>query len=99
MTLTHFLTAAYHVDMEMLVLLILLMTLDKNSDLNQKLRSALNFYRENRELITMLAGTVNAKAGAEPASAEKSAHKESRPSEEKVDSMKILEEYLKRSAV
>ena len=99
MTRTHFLTAAYAVRMEILVLLLLLTSLDKDSDITGKLRSALAFYRENRELITMLTGAVNA---AQPAAAtgKESADKttESRPSE-KVDSLKILEEYLSRSAV
>ena len=102
---THFLTAAYAVCMEMLVLLLVLTSLDKNSDLSEKLRSALSFYRENRELITMFANTVNAAPAAANASAEESApsqqgaeQKESRP-QGGIDSMKILEEYLKRSAV
>ena len=86
--------------MEILVLLLLLTSLDKDSDLTGKLRSALAFYRENRELITMFAGSMNASQPASPASATESAEKtkESRPSE-KVDSLKILEEYLSRSAV
>ena len=87
--------------MEMLVLLLILTSLEKNSDLSEKLRSALSFYRENRELISMFANTVNAapSAGAapDPAPAQSGEKKESRP--QGADSMKILEEYLKRSAV
>lgn len=92
--------------MEMLVLLLVLTSLDKNSDLSEKLRSALAFYRENRELIAMFANAAGAAPAAGAASAEQQQaspvqeeeKKESRPREE-FDSVKILEEYLKRSAV
>lgn len=93
---TGFLTAAYHNGMETLLLLFVLSTLDKNTDLKQTLESFLRFYRENRDLVAMLAGGL----GGAPAKTERSEpQKESRPPERENDSMKILEEYLKRSSV
>ena len=96
---TGFLTAAYDNGMEPLLLLFVLSTLDKNNDLKHTLESFLRFYRENRELITMLAGKDG--AGKPPAKepepcAEK---KESRPPVRENGSMKILEEYLNRSSI
>ena len=40
--------------MEMLLLLFLFSTLDKNSNLKETLQSFLGFYRETRDLISML---------------------------------------------
>jgi hypothetical protein len=103
MTGTQFLTAAYDKTMEILVLLVLLMTLDKNSDLTAKLRSALTFYRENRELIQMVSTAAGMKpTGAEPAHAEpkrETRNEKESPAPQGTDSLKILEEYLKRTAV
>ena len=74
--------------------------MDNNSDFICKLRSALQFYRENRELIAMFQGASNRPAPPPPPVDEKcEEEKESRPSDGKIDSMKILEEYLKRAAV
>ena len=74
--------------------------MDNNYELICKLRSALQFYRENRELINMLRGMTEQGQNAQPKPREEHEDKkESRPQEERVDSMKILEEYLKRSAV
>ena len=101
MTGTIFLTAAYHVRMEMLILLLLLSTLDKNNDLTAKLRGALNFYRENRELLQMMA-TMSAAppSGTTPPPEQKpEQEKTSRHAEGSADSMKLFEEYLKRTAV
>lgn len=89
--------------MEMLALLLILTSLEKNSDLPQKLRSALAFYRENKELITMFANAANGAPSAggapNPAPPQSGEKKESRPSGERVDSLKILEDYLSRAAV
>ena len=95
---TGFLTAAYDNGMEPLLLLFVLSTLDKNNDLKQTLQSFLRFYRENRELVAMLAGKDGGSKPAQPSEpcAEK---KESRPPVRENDSMKILEEYLNRSAM
>ncbi len=86
--------------MEIIVVLLLLTSLDNNSELSQKLRSALDFYRQNRELITMFTNSAAAKK-TPPSREEESGgeKKESRTPEETSDSMKILEEYLKRAAV
>lgn len=85
--------------MEMLMLLFLLSTLDKNADLAGKLRSTLAFYRENKDLINMLRGAMEQTQPSSSPSGEHAEKKESRPSEERADSAKILEEYLKRNAV
>ena len=75
--------------------------MDNNSELICKLRSALQFYRENRELIAMFQGAAGKSAPppSEHGDEKCEEEKESRPSDGKIDSMKILEEYLKRSAV
>lgn len=100
MTRTDFLTAAYHVCMDTLLLVFLLMTLSQNKESLQKLRSALCFYRENRELIQTIAGSMGAAGTAQPQSEREPARgetKESRPRGD--DSLKVFEEYLKRCAV
>ena len=95
---TGFLTAAYDNGMEILLLLFLLSTLDKNSDLKQTLQSFLHFYRENRELISLLTGS-GAPAEAQSAAAPPAEEKKSRsPQEGRNDSMKILEDFLLRNA-
>lgn len=98
MTRTVFLTSAYDICMEILVILFLLTSMDSGSELTQKLRSALQFYRENRELIAMFQSTMN-RTPPPVSDAEPPIEEKSRPSEGKIDSLKILEEYLKRSAV
>ena len=100
---TQFLTAAYDVRMELLVILLLLTSLDKNSDLLKQMRSALDFYREHRDLITMFAaaapgmGSAAPKSDASPEPPHDEQKKESRPAGGD-DSLKILEDYLKRAA-
>ena len=99
---TDFLTAAYDICVEILFIVLLLTLLDGNSELMQKLRSALEFYRQNKELIAMFAsgaGAMKTQAAEQDTEEETKEEKESRSSEGKFDSMKILEEYLKRSAV
>ena len=93
---TGFLTAAYDNGMETLLLLFVLSTLDKNTDLKHTLESFLRFYRENRDLIAMLTSGLG---GAPAKEADPEPQKESRPPERENDSVKILEEYLKRTAV
>lgn len=52
---TDFLRPSYHDGMQLLLIFILLSMTGKSSDeLKETLSSALSFYRENRELITML---------------------------------------------
>lgn len=76
--------------METVILLLLLLLSDKKEDMKESLNRFLAFYKENRELIQMLAGTI-----ARP-DAEKEKHEESRPREE-VGNLNILEEYLRRA--
>ncbi len=50
---------AYHFTMEILIIVLLLMNANREgTDVKRTLYSALSFYRENRELITMLAGAM-----------------------------------------
>ena len=87
--------------METLILLLFFALSDKNNDMKQTLNQFLGFYRENRELIQMLAGSFSnphpegVVAGMPPAESE-NGHKESRPREE-VGNLNILEEYLRRA--
>ena len=90
----------------MLILLFVLVSLDKNSSLQDSLRTFLGFYKENRELITALMGGAGAPAAApasspqttKPSTMPEVKEEKSRPATE-VDSLSILEQYLKRSAV
>lgn len=104
---TPVLSAAYDEDMELL-LLFLLTSLQQGNDLNETLQKLLAFYRENRELILMLArgapsAADTAAAGAADRSQEgqKTQHasheKKDRPPEDS-PIVSILEEYLSRSA-
>ena len=89
--------------MELIILLFLLSSMNKDARLQDTLRSFLGFYKENRELITMLmssqgqnvASPTHAQAEPEQTTSKQT---ESRPSE-KVGQMNLLEEYLKRYAV
>ena len=87
--------------MEILLLLFLFSTLDKNGDMKDMMRSFLSFYRENRELIAMLA---NAKTSPAPEPEGEKEEKKSRPVQsersgaENIPSS-ILEEFLKKNAV
>ena len=86
--------------METVILLLLLSLSDKNESIKDSLNKFLCFYKENRELIQMLAGTLARPAeGANadiPPIKDENGHKESRPREE-VGSLNILEEYLRRA--
>lgn len=86
--------------METVILLFLLASLDKDSSITNSLRNFLGFYRENRELISMLAGAAQGgrAQGAENGTQKpEKAEKESRP--EQAGSPDLLDEYLKRCAV
>lgn len=63
-------------------------------DANRNLRSFLSFYRENRDLVTALADPSIKEKG--PAKESPSPQTENRP-KDRVDSINILEEYLKRT--
>ncbi len=87
-----------------LLLLFLLTSVQQGGDLNETLQKLLAFYRENRELILMLArGTPTAApAGAyesqnESEKQDSSHEKKDRPPEDS-PIVSILEEYLNRSA-
>lgn len=98
---TAFLTAAYHGDMETVVLLFLLASLDKDRSLQDSLRNLLGFYKENRDLLAMIAGAAgtNAAQAASPQTPSPAAEqKKSRPLEED-GAVNVLEQYLKRCAV
>ncbi len=83
--------------MDTTVLLLLLIMLLGGEDANRNLRSFLSFYRENRDIVAALAGNPSAREK-EPAkeSPSPSAQKENRP-KDRVGSVNILEEYLKRT--
>lgn len=86
--------------MEALILLLLLTLSDKNGDMKEALNRFLCVYKENRELIRMLANTFSSPDGG--ANTEKTPeepghkHEENRPREE-VGNPNILEEYLRRA--
>ncbi len=77
--------------MEQMILILLLALMSKDGQMKDSLQSALAFYRENRELITRLAG---ANAPKEYSKQDKETEQEkSRP--QAVGNDKILEEFLK----
>ena len=87
--------------METLILLLLLTLSDKNGSMKESLNRFLCLYKENRELIQMIAnmfgdpkGGTNAQSGAPEKPDLK--HEENRPREE-VGNLNILEEYLRRA--
>lgn len=87
--------------METVILLLLLALSDKDENMKESLNRFLGFYKENRDLIQMLAGTLSSPA-AESAPADippakgGEGQRESRPFE-KVGNLNILEEYLRRA--
>lgn len=85
--------------METVILLLLVALSDKNASMKDSLNQFLSFYKENRELIKMLADTFSvpspAAARSEPAQGDGIKREESRPREE-VGNPSILEEYLRR---
>lgn len=104
---TPVLSAAYDGDMEPVLLLLLLTSMQQGGDLNAALQKFLAFWRENRELILLLARgtgvppdeTKNADTPAEGSkNADTSAEKEDRPPQEDSPVISILEEYLKKNA-
>lgn len=88
--------------MEMAILLFLLaMSGGDSSQLKEKLSSALAFYRENRELIAMLASGGGLFGGA-PAAQSAQTPQENQPAAgqtEENPNIKILEEFLKARTV
>ncbi len=88
---TAFAFAAYHETMELLIVLLLLALCEKNSELKETLQSALKFYRENRELFVALSSPNKEQKGEE-----KSASSERSAEEKTADSLKLIEQFLKR---
>ena len=76
--------------MELLVVLLLLTYAEKDGEFKKRLLGVLSFYRENRELLTALAGGRE-QAGSE---AEESAQKNSPP--QGGEDLHVLEEFLKK---
>ena len=85
--------------MEMLIVLLVLSLSEKNAEIKETLKSVLSFYRENRELLVTLAGTNNATANCNAATA--SAPTDDPPPAQAVstsapDGLRLIEEFLKR---
>ena len=86
--------------METLILLLLLTLSDKNGNMKETLNRFLCFYKENRELIQIIANMFGDSKGGKNAqngvSEKPEEQKENRPREE-VGNLNILEEYLRRA--
>ena len=82
-------TAYNKLTMEIILLLLFALS-DKDGNMKRSLQQFLSFYKENRELLKMLADTVTHQNQA-PAPAQN----ESRPQNE-IGSLNILEDYLRR---
>ena len=87
--------------MESVILLLLLALSDKDGNMKDSLNRFLTFYKEKRELIQMLVGTLSAPSdGGQPADIPpvevENEHNKSRP-QEKVGNLNVLEEYLRRA--
>lgn len=80
--------------METVILLLMLLLSDKKDDMKESLNRFLTFYKENRELIKMIAGALSRPNGESDGTEEK--HEESRLHEE-VGNLDVLEEYLRRA--
>lgn len=85
--------------METLILLLLLTLSDKNGSMKESINRFLCFYKENRELVQMLANMFSNPNGGNGGSASEKPdfkHEENRPRDE-VGDLNILEEYLRRA--
>lgn len=89
MTGTGFLRTAYHKSMDILIVLLILALSDSNPELKRRLRETLAFYRENRELLTALAGASAATADTEDC-------KQKNSPETEGEKLRVLEDFLKR---
>lgn len=100
---TGFSFAAYYGNMDTMILLLVLFLSDKNASLKDTVQSFLRFYRENRDLITMIANQPpaeykKAEKSEDAPQTERPEKTENRP-QETVGSVRILEEFLKKCAV
>ena len=93
MTGTRILRTAYDKSMEMFMILFILALSDKNPELKETLKSVLAFYRENRELLTLIANGTPAAASSAAPSEQKD------PPAAEGERIKILEEFLKQRTV
>ena len=75
--------------MDILIVLFVLALSEKNPELKESLQKVLRFYRENRELITMLASSSEAPSPQNQP--EKAASSAFEP-----EKLRIIEEYLRR---
>ena len=81
--------------MEMLAILLLLFALSgKDGNLKETLSGLIAFYRENREIIQLIAGSMRNSAGGEPAPKPPQTEKD-RPMSE-VGNKDVLLEFLER---
>lgn len=80
--------------MELLILVLFFTLSEREGDLKRSLNRFLSFYRENRELITMLLGSTKLPPP-QTCAPPKGEKEESRPREE-VGAVNVLEEFLKR---
>lgn len=84
--------------MEILALFILLTMTGKNADdLKSSLNSALSFYRENRELFTLLSGMQKVPAAQTQSPPQKEEQIKTEPNA--FDSASLFEQYLKTHAI
>ncbi len=87
--------------MEILIFALLLFMSDERSDLKHTLENFLSFYRENRELISIIAESARAEGEKSDPIPAKRPEKEETPQEkprpfEGAGNASVLEEYLKR---
>lgn len=77
--------------MDILIVLFVLALSEKNPELKDSLQKVLKFYRENRELITMLANSSEL-----PPAQQDTPQKAPAAADFTPEKLRIIEEYLKR---
>lgn len=88
--------------MEMLIALLLVAFSEKDEAFRDHMRRALAFYRENRELIALLAGApANTRRPQEPdpSACTRSSENEKISPTQEGDSLGLIEEFLKKQRV
>lgn len=81
--------------METVIVLLILALSEKNAELKETLKSVLEFYRQNRDLLTALAGVSKRDA---PEPTEKKEAQKNSPAGEG-ESLRLIEEFLKRQTL
>ncbi len=89
---TRLLPSAYHESMDTAILLFLLAMIGGNEEMKRSLRSFLDFYRENRDLVAALSGKPEQ---GKPEQGKSERAKKDRPRGE-VGATDVLEAYLNR---